>query len=454
MIGLRGQILSALTAALVVSFALLAIAVVQLTERAQQLDRKQTAEAVARLVSMFHSEESRAFDVFVTDLLAEGDVSGVEVVGGGEESRSWGMLRRGVSARQTLPSGRTLVVWIASRGQPNGALSRMLLFYVAMTAGGILLFAYVVLTAMIVRPLESLTRASERLAAGNLSAQVPVRGAGEVSRLAVSFNNMAAQLRADRGALEDRLAELESTTTQLDETQEQLVRSARLASVGRLSAGLAHEIGNPLAAIVGLLELAQDPALDSPKRNEFLARSQRETERIHAILQELLAFARAGQARDSTGDEQRTALEAVLDEAVELVRPQKDLRDARIVRSDEGEGPFWVAGAQDRWTQVVVNLLLNAADAIADDGTITVGLRRENENTVLKVVDNGSGIDEDILSDIFDPFVTSKAPGKGTGLGLSVSHAFIESLGGQMRAHNNPDRGATLEVWLPADSVV
>src|SRR5262249_40112570 len=151
-------------------------------------------------------------------------------------------------------------------------------------------------TRSIVRPLEDLTRASERLAEGR-DASVPVRGAAESVRLALAFNDMQSELRSERTALQERLAELERTTAGLRAAQAWVVRREKLAAVGRLAAGVAHEIGNPISAILGLLELVKSGDLPAAEQQEFLRRIEKETQRIHGIIRDLLDFAR-GDAED------------------------------------------------------------------------------------------------------------------------------------------------------------
>jgi C4-dicarboxylate-specific signal transduction histidine kinase len=274
-------------------------------------------------------------------------------------------------------------------------------------------------------------------------ATVPIRGAGEVARLALSFNRMAAQLRADREELERRLTELERTTRELETAQDQVVRSERLASVGKLSAGVAHEIGNPLAAILGLLELARSPELDPEERADFLKRIHDETERIHSIIRNLLDFAR----REEDATDARASLGVVIDDAVKLVKPQKNARNVRIERDIADDLPE-VRGAHDQLLQLVVNLLLNAADAMNGQGVVAVRAVLEGDRVILTVTDEGPGIDPEILPHVFEPFVTSKPPGHGTGLGLAVSNTIVERAGGSMRAENVSSGGARFTISL------
>ena len=194
-----------------------------------------------------------------------------------------------------------------SRGRRRRA-GELVLVLPRVDRGHGLLLTYVLLTYFIVRPIDRLRLASERLAAGRLQTSVPIQGAAEVARLAATFNEMAAQLREDRAALQDRLEDLQRTTAELTTAQEQLVRSARLAAVGRLSAGVAHEIGNPLAGIRGLLDLMQTGDLDPEEEKEFIGRIQGEAERIHHTIRDLLDFSRNEPEPSWAGREPRPIL--------------------------------------------------------------------------------------------------------------------------------------------------
>ena len=446
-LGLRTQILAALSGAFVVAFALLGIATVQLTSRARRLDHEASADSVANAVaaSIDGLPAARATLAHYVSVLAEDDdIARVEieptpglqplVAGGGVTSL--------VGAGQ-LKSGGRVRVWLRPRGTGGvSPLTNLLLLYVALTGGGILVLTYVALTYLIVRPVTALTDASERLAAGRLTVHVPVNGAGEVARLARSFNAMASQIRRDREALEVRLAELEETTRELREAQDQVIRSERLASVGRLSAGVAHEIGNPLAAVSGLVELMRDGDLSQEQHREFLDRVFRETGRIHEIIRDLLDFARLEQIEPGSAD-----LVLAAEEAIKLVKPQKAFREVEIRQRFEDAIPR-VRGLQEQLSQLVVNLLLNAADAMTAQGQIDVVIGREGDQVELRVRDTGTGIAPDVKDVLFEPFVTSKPAGKGTGLGLAVCQTIVERAGGTIRAEDHPERGAVFVVRL------
>jgi signal transduction histidine kinase len=259
---------------------------------------------------------------------------------------------------------------------------------------------------------------------------------------------MAALLREDRAALQDRLEELERTTAELTTAQEQLVRSARLAAVGRLSAGVAHEIGNPLAAIRGLLDLMQTGDLDPAEEKEFVGRIQGEAERIHHTIRDLLDFSRNEPALvgriESSAD-----LSEVVSDTIKLVDRQTRFRDIDLALSLDDELPR-VRGDHERLRQLLLNLLFNAADALGGKGRVEVRAANGQGVVQLIVTDDGPGIDRDILEQVFDPFVTTKAPGQGTGLGLAVCHTIVEGLGGSIEASNREQGGAAFEVRLPA----
>lgn len=432
----------ALSVAFVVAFALLGLAAVQLGRRGRETERVEDARATAAVLAAALEEEptQARFSRLADAVIGRGGIRGAELLRPPLEPLTRGVTGLGRPADAPTSRG-TVRLWV--RAPERLPLHNLLLLYVSVTGGAILLLTYLALTSLIVRPIDLLTRASERLARGSLEVEVPVKGAAEVRRLAQTFNDMARQLRADRAALEARLRELEATTRELEAAQEQVLRSARLASVGRLAAGVAHEIGNPLAAVLGLVELARDGDLDPRERDEFLGRIQKETERINTIIRDLLDFAR----QEPVEVDATTNLAEVIEDAVQLVAPQKDTR--KLVIQQRIEEVPRVRGSADRLTQVVLNLLLNAADAMEGEGEIVIEASREEDVVRLVVSDTGPGIPEALLGELFEPFVTSKPVGQGTGLGLAVCHTIVERLGGTIAA-SNTGSGARFEVRLPA----
>ncbi len=453
-LGLRAQITMALVLGLGLFVALTAFSADRLATRALEREREHLASVVASDVARTLGRTSAPpmlLDRAEADFVGHGGVVGFEIVEDGRIVDTRGIAGVGVRGASAVPGGE-IRVWVQSPSEDAGhTLVALLSLYASVAAIAILFLSYVLLTRLIVRPVEALTRASERLAAGKLDTRAPIGGAAEVARLSVAFNAMSDDLRRERAALDARVAELEKITRDLRAAQSSLVRSEKLASVGRLSAGIAHEIGNPLTSILGLVELVQGGGLEPSEQAEFLRRIQAETERIHRIIRDLLDFARA--RPEPTEDETaRTDLAIVIDRAVTLVAPQKDLRRIVIERRVGADLPS-VRGSEDRWTQILLNLLLNAADAIEGEGTISIALDVDETDPgklVLSVSDTGPGIAPEVRDRLFEPFVTTKPPGSGTGLGLAVCLSLVEGFGGRMIADDAPGGGARFTIHARA----
>lgn len=448
-LGLRSQLVLALIVAFGAAFVLLSLVTARLDESESAEEQRTRAEALAQALSAGAGAEGEGLrEETMGRMLSEGLFRRVEIHTAGGLSKSWGVLEGEPDAVVTTVDGLELRVWVPASYRGEAARRSLFLFYLGLTASTVLLLSYVLLTYFIVRPIDRLRLASERLAAGRLHTRVPVQGAAEVARLAATFNEMAAQLRDDRASLQQRLEELEQTTAELTTAQEQVIRSARLAAVGRLSAGVAHEIGNPLAAIRGLLDLMQLGDLDRDEEREFITRIQRETERIHHTIADLLDF-----SRDDSGSEARIESSAnlaeVVSDTVKLIDRQSRFRDIELALALE-DGLSRVRGDHERLRQLLLNLLFNAADALGGRGRIEVRARDAGGVVELFVEDDGPGIDTEILDQVFDPFVTTKAAGQGTGLGLAVCYTIVERLGGTIEASNRTQGGASFEVRLLA----
>jgi signal transduction histidine kinase len=268
----------------------------------------------------------------------------------------------------------------------------------------------------------------------------------ELTDLGSSLQAMTAKLLAEEEALRKKIDEVQATTLRLTEAQDRLVRSERLASVGRLAAGLAHEIGNPISALSGLQDLLIAGGLEPAEERDFLVRMRRETERIHGILRDLLQFARpSAQTPEATSPGDISA--AVLDTAT-LVAPQKEIKEIELKLELEPDLPLVVLG-RDQLMQVTLNLVLNAADAVGAGGHVTVRARSRQGLVELSVSDDGPGVAETVRARLFEPFATTKEPGKGTGLGLAVCRGLVEAVGGNISLDESYTQGARFVVELP-----
>jgi len=331
----------------------------------------------------------------------------------------------------------------AARAAP---LFRLLGLYTALVAFLLLVLAYFALTYLIVRPLDQLSRAAERVAGGARHLTLPAPRARELGELGASLKAMTEKLISEEEALRKQVEAVEAARVRLSEAQDRLVRSERLASVGRLAAGLAHEIGNPISALIGLQDLLLGGGLEPAEVQDFLQRMRRETERINGILRDLLQFARPGV---STGEavEPGDVATAVTDTA-SLVAPQKEMKEISLELQLAHDLPPVVLG-RDQLMQVVLNLVLNAADAVGAGGEVKVSARVQGANVELSVSDNGPGVAEAVRGRLFEPFATTKEPGKGTGLGLAVCRGLVEAVGGSVVLDESYRNGARFVVELP-----
>lgn len=354
--------------------------------------------------------------------------------------------------------------FVGSGSHEARALSRIVSFYIGAAALTVLVLTYFAMTRWIVRPILALEQAAEGVEAGARRLP-PLDGApDELMRLSHSLSRMTERLRQEEDALRAKVDEVEEKTRELLSTQASLVGSERLASVGRLAAGLAHEVGNPLSALMGMQDLLLDGDLTEEERADFLRRMRKETARIHRVLSDLLAFARPSRP-DALGRRVETpgSLAEAAEDLVALLAPQKDFRDIALETDLSPELPR-VPLCHEELTQILLNLVINARDAIAeanphDSGTIrTRGHIRvsacplEGRHAVieLSVSDDGPGIDPAVAATLFEPFVSTKEVGRGTGLGLAVTRGLVEGAGGSIRVTTNEPRGARFVVELPA----
>ncbi len=335
----------------------------------------------------------------------------------------------------------------AARAAP---LVRLLGLYSLLVGSLLLVAAYFALTRLIVRPLDGLARAAERVAQGARRFSVPEAGARELVDLGRNLHIMTEHLIREEEALRAKVDEVERATVSLKEAQYRLVRSERLASVGRLAAGLAHEVGNPIAALLGLEDLLLEGGLDPAEQQDFLQRMRKETERISRILRDLLQFARPAEERDRPGFVQGDLAEAVADTAA-LIAPQKAMHGVEL-ELDVPEGLPPVALAGEQLMQLVLNLVLNAVDALDGGGRVHVRAELSALGVRLAVEDNGPGVASSVRERLFEPFVTTKEIGKGTGLGLAVCRGLVEAVGGTIALDAGFQSGARFVIELPLAS--
>ena len=468
---------------LLVAFIPLYFAVATYTSLALRQIRAGEARALGRAVGghVLEAKRHRTPDELTTlvnaelaaaELLALGvyDRDGRAVVERGRRDALLGVGSRIVAAREAaqeislghsralrvvLPSGDggvAVVLGLDEEAAQTAPLLRLLGLYTGLVGLALLVLSYFALTRLIVRPVDQLTRAAERVAGGARRWIGPTTSVRELSELGRSLGTMTEKLIRDEEALRRKVFEVEAATSRLKEAQHRLVGSERLASVGRLAAGLAHEIGNPISALMGMQDLLLEGGLSESEQRDFVERMRRETERIHRILRDLLQFARPG-ARSSSEPIEPGDVSAAITDTATLVAPQKALKEVEIQLDIEQDLPL-VPLSREQLVQILLNLMLNAADAVGGGGHIGVRARTTGGQVELTVEDDGPGVPKAIRERLFEPFATTKEVGRGTGLGLAVCRGLVEAAGGTIALDEQHTAGAKFVILLPAIAAV
>jgi len=312
--------------------------------------------------------------------------------------------------------------------RPMRLLASVFVSMVALTT----LLSLVLLTFVIrhvLSPIHTIVTMSARVIEGDLSARVGVRPPGEMGLLCETIDKMA-----DAVSLrEERLQKA---------TREQIGQSEKLAAIGRLAAGIAHEVNNPLTAVLTFAHLLRESPKADDDQKQDLDVIVRETTRVREIVRGLLDFARESPSRRQILD-----INEILQRTLSLLKSQKDFGKIKIDLCLQDSLPP-VMGDRNQMQQVFLNLSLNACEAMPEGGVLTVTTRQEESTVRVYFADTGCGISQEFLTQIFDPFFTTKPVGKGTGLGLSVSYGIIQQHGGQLLVNSTPNEGSTFTVVL------
>jgi two-component system, NtrC family, sensor kinase len=366
---------------------------------------------------------------------------------------------------------------------------RALIFLAILLIADLLVFFFFgrwLIRTRVLFPLDRMVEEAEAIAEGDYGRRIPAAGSNELDRLSTSLNRMAERLINHQMELARNIESLEETNRELTEARDELIRAEKMSSLGQMAAGVAHEIGNPLAAIMGNVDLLKRGADD--RTLTLVQATTEQARRIDRIVHGLLDYARAREARVRP-----ISINEVVDRTLGLMDSQPRFIGVAVSHELAHDLPA-VAADPYQLEQVLVNLLLNAADATdgcperririttthstyqapvlvpsrrkSDPPGIDYSHRRrfnrpdqvprlhvfhEGDRVVeLSVEDTGPGIPPDQIDRIFEPFVTSKEPGKGTGLGLAVCARLIDGMDGTIRAGNMEDGGARFAILLPA----
>lgn len=304
---------------------------------------------------------------------------------------------------------------------------------------------------VVYRPVKELIDGTKRVAGGDWEYRLPVRSDDELGDLAVSFNTMTAEVGGVQAKIEEQVRR---KTLELEKVHKTLLRSEKMASIGKLAATVAHEINNPLFGILTYARLVLRELMkhEVPQRDEMAEQLQtieRESKRCGDLVKNLLTFSRQAPSVREPND-----LNTVVHRAVLLVKHKLDMQSIVLEEKLAEQLPPVLCDA-NQIQQVILVLLMNASEAMGKGGQLEVstGFDGQTEQGVVRVKDSGSGIPADVMPHIFDPFFTTKEDQNRTGLGLAVAHSIVEQHGGEITVQSEPGVGTEFQVGLPMAAV-
>jgi two-component system, NtrC family, sensor kinase len=300
---------------------------------------------------------------------------------------------------------------------------------------------FAVLVAVVGTPLLRAEEAVRQLTESN--AEVVVASGGPLAtRLQRALTGLQRALELERERTRSQLRALTETHQRLQRLQAELVAADRLATVGKLAAGVAHEVGNPLAGILGYVSVLR-MRLKGAEHEEVLGRLEHEVQRIDQIVRALLDL-----GRPSRGKAQPVEVRGVIDSTVRLLAVGRQF--PLVTVAVEAPESLWLRAETGPLSQVLVNLLLNAAQAMEGGGTVTVSAGTAGDEGFIRVSDQGPGLSEEVRARLFEPFFTTRAPGQGSGLGLAISVHLLAQFDGRLEAAPAPGGGAAFTISLKA----
>jgi signal transduction histidine kinase len=421
------------------------------------LAQPQPATAAARYLGLLAGEKSFA-GLLVTD--SAGRVLFTVSDHGAPDAGIAGVLKSGRSSFQLSRDGRfgRCYAAISDRGQLVGAARltlslsaeqerlkgsrHLFLAYFVLDFLLLLVLGSYLLSRTVVLPIRRLLSATRRIADGDLGAAVQIPGSSEVSELCDAFNAMVLALREKRNEVEEKVDSLKRANEQITEARGEAIRSEKLASVGLLAAGMAHEIGTPLAAIMGYTGILSEELAEDREKSDYLRRIEAESRRIDRIVRGLLDY-----ARPKAEIREQVELPALMEKTLELLSSQGALKLLNCSVETEPGLPA-VPADPHQLEQLLINLVMNARDAMPDGGDLQLKGRREGNEVLIEVIDNGGGMPPEHLPLVFDPFFTTKEPGKGTGLGLAIAARIADSCGGRITVESELGKGSRFVVRI------
>ena len=380
------------------------------------------------------------------DLYRSFSLPGKQMDEGGIVPNGGSLIRSALVVRNGAVVGRAgLMLSLADEHHRIQRTRRLFLSYFALDFILLLGLGAFILSRIVVSPVNRLLAATEKITGGTYGQQIKVSGPLELAHLAESFNAMSHTLDQKQRESISYVTMLEQVNHDLQLAREEAVRSEKMASVGLLAAGTAHEIGTPLASVMGYAEILSQELESGSAQSDYVLRITDGCIRIDRIVRGLLEYARPKQAAYEPVD-----LILLVKRTIELLQHQGVLKGVQFKIVGANDVPFIMIDPH-QLQQVLINLLINANDAMPDGGLLELVFRHAPDAAVLQldVRDNGIGISPEHLNKLFDPFFTTKDPGRGTGLGLAISARIIESFGGRISVQSVMGKGSCFTIHLP-----
>ncbi len=346
---------------------------------------------------------------------------------------------------RTVIGALKLVFPLTDVGHGIAQAQRIILFYILFDAAVLILFGTFLLSRYLVKPVDKIIKLADTIGRGELNASLYLAERNELGKLSAALSRMAESLQEEKRKVQEHIHTLEDTNRELQRAQQEIIQSEKLASVGRLAAGIAHEIGNPIGIILGYLHLLINQQVSEQEKADYLKRMNAETERINSIIRELLDYAQPSALQNEELDANR-----IIEETCALVSYQKGFERNTVTLNLDRSIPRLYAD-EKQLRQIILNLTLNALDAMPDGGVITytTAYNPETAHILFSITDTGMGIPADLQQKIFDPFFTTKEPGKGTGLGLSNVQRMVAAMGGKISVASFSGQGTTFTILFP-----
>jgi len=323
--------------------------------------------------------------------------------------------------------------------------------YVILFVLAVSTFLGIIIYKIVSKPVQVLVNGMDKVAGGDLNHSVPIKSTDEMGVLAKTFNSMINDLKTASDQREKWTQMLEKEiakkTEEIQTTHNNLMQTEKLASLGRMAAGVAHEINNPLTGVVTFAHLLKKRFPADSTEAEDLNVIIEQSDRCSKIIKNLLTFARA-----TPSDKGEVSIHDLLNSTVFMVKNQEKFHHIKFNINLEDSHPV-VYGDATQFQQIFLNMFINAVDAMNGRGNITVATRKVQEDSKnfieIEFTDEGCGISEENMPKLFEPFFTTKPVGKGTGLGLSVSHGIVKHLGGHLKVKSTYGKGTSFFVRLP-----